>query len=126
MPAMQDSAPDLPAVGTTPPYYLRRTQDPSAVEAWALAYVPFEPKGWALDLRAVLRTEVRHLVADRGQVLHAYSHSAHAEGADAENILLYNIGTHCFTAAAPEGLRFERTWQPGPPSPVPLAGPLRA
>ncbi|MGO9972243.1 MAG: ADP-ribosylglycohydrolase family protein [Solirubrobacteraceae bacterium] len=82
------------------------SSDRPLVEAWANDYVRFEHRpAWQEQLRAELRERVNRLEPAPGEVLHATFFGAKHSAADAENLLLYNIGS--FPKAARFGLRFE-------------------
>jgi hypothetical protein len=65
------------------------------VGAWSIARLPFEPSGPLLEFRAELRRAVRELVtgASSPYGLTATYCSASVAFVDAENVLLYNVGT---------------------------------
>lgn len=80
--------------------------------------LPFEPKGWLVDLRAELAAAARALHAADGELLDAVvAAPAGPSNWDVENVLFYNVGTGCFAAAAVHGVRFARADQwPTPPT----------
>ena len=61
-------------------------------------------------MRVALAEAVRALDAGATGVLHAIYASDSRDLCDAENVLLYNVGPANFAAAAPVGLRFERSY----------------
>jgi hypothetical protein len=91
-----------------------------AVEAWADAYVPYEPSTeWQQALRRELRERLRRLKARPDQVLHAILSGAKPLNADVENALTYNIDDtgRSFQGAAFRGIAFEHSPEPPPPAP---------
>lgn len=97
-------------------------QNNRLVEAWSIARLPFEPKGWLTEFRHQLRTALRQLQARPQHLLHAVYASPVVEHCDTENILFYNVGAGSLAAATRYGLRFERTFHVSAVCPVPLAG----
>lgn len=94
---------------------------PHRVTAWSTKVLPFEPKGWALQLRGALQTAIRAMLPP-GAGLSATWWCADGT-TDLENALLYNVGTNMFAAAT--GRLLLRRRRTGAPSlPVPLRGPL--
>ena len=88
----------------------------SAVEAWATERLPFEPKGWMLELRSALRQMRSH----NGALLAAVYSSQVDAFCDVENVVIYNVGAGNFAATASAGLRLERGYF-CPPAPVELS-----
>jgi len=81
-----------------------------AVEAWADAYLPYEPKTEAAALlRGELRERLRRLVPVNDEVLQAAYAGPKPRNCDVENLLLYNVDDTggCFARAAAKGVRFE-------------------
>lgn len=80
----------------------------------APGYVPFEPRTEAQrQLRCVLRSQLRELRADPGQILHATFAGAMPRGSDIENVLFYNIaGEGAFVNLMERGVCFERDPEP--------------
>lgn len=91
-----------------------------SLELWATRRLPFEPVGELKFMREELRERLRGLRSDEGCVLHAVYASANRELVDVENVLIFNVGAACLTAATAWGLRFERGFQL--PSPRPAFG----
>ncbi len=103
------------SINTFPHFVVRGVEaGHDSVEAWSVKRLPFEPKGYLLEMRSNLRTALQALKADPGQVLHATYLSNVAEPCDAENVLLYNVGTGRFAGSAHHGLRFERAFASPP------------
>jgi hypothetical protein len=105
----------------TPRYVVAGPAD-GVVEAWSTVRLPFEPRGWLVDLRSELRHAVRLLTgaAGTGHHLAATYTSVDRYRVDAENVLLYNVGTAHF--GRPALLRIERRWEAPPDPPVALDG----
>jgi hypothetical protein len=105
-------------VGIERPAYLVTIDDEDrTVEAWSTSRLPFEPKGWLLELRAELRTALKRVRSRDGRVLSALYGSPISGYCDAENILIYNVGASHMAAASVSGLRVERSYRsPDPPA----------
>lgn len=79
------------------------------VLAWSSEYVPLSPKTpTAVALKAGLVFALARLAAEEGEILHAVFAGHKPATADIENLLLYNLGSAAFTAAAAHGLLIER------------------
>lgn len=92
--------------------------DSRRVDAWSVARFQFEGRGWQRDLRDELRRALQRLVDARpDQVLHAvYEAADDGELTDAENVLLYNVGSRYLNHLMTSGVRFERAYsRPDPP-----------
>ena len=90
-----------------------------SVEAWAPAYIPYEPRGESRRLRDELRRMIGGLRARDGEILHCAFSGWKPDNADIENVLLYNVHDSggCFRGAVGEGLRFELVHADPPPTP---------
>lgn len=88
--------------------------------AWLTHRLPFEPKGWQVDLRSELAAAVARLIVKPGEVVHAVLVCEDRSAFDAENVLFYNLGQRAFASIADHGLRFERLHAAPPPCPVAL------
>lgn len=105
------------------PYAIR--VGPTVIEAWSVVRLPFEPKGTARDFRDALRAALRGSSAGTGHLHAVYGAAESGRPVDAENILLYNVGTACLRHLMTAGVSFERSFQhPLPPvnSGLPSAG----
>jgi hypothetical protein len=94
------------------------------VRAWASFRPPFEPRRdtapW--HFRAQLREAVSKLVLETDDEIARCAYASSVTGlVDAENVLLYNLGSGYLAPAARSGVRFVRTFAEPPTSPVPLA-----
>lgn len=78
------------------------------IEVFSDRRLPFEPKGWLLELRSAISKSVGSLVADAESILHATYVSSAGGHFDVENVLFYNVGAACFQKASSHGLLFER------------------
>jgi hypothetical protein len=97
-------------------YIVRYSAKQNTTEAWSIQRIPFEPKGWLIDLRNDIRKEMRRLTSHPHQILHAIYGSQSNGFCDTENILLYNIGNSHFSSLTTSGIRFERCFSyPVPP-----------
>jgi hypothetical protein len=86
--------------------------DRHRVEAWSVARLQFEPRGWQVDLRNSLRSALRQLLPACGQVLHAEYEAPDRDFADLENVLLYNVGSGAYSHLVVDGVELRRF--PGP------------
>jgi hypothetical protein len=91
--------------------------EPGVVVVTCAYRLQFDSKPQTAALKAAIGDAVAALVAGPGQMLEAVYISASRESVDAENVLLYNVGTGRFAATAREGLRFERVFAEPPGSP---------
>jgi len=110
---MKEPVPDVT------PYHI--DSDVSRVTAWSTACIPFEPKGWRRDFRNDLRKAIARLPSRQGKVLSATYRSAISEGADVENLLIYNVFNAKLSRAAKDGLIFERFDEVPPDCPILLS-----
>ena len=97
-------------------YYINA--DKSQVEAWSTIRLPFEPKGWMLDMRNSLKHAVKKLESDESTGLYAEYTSNERDLCDVENILIYNVGTGTFRNLCRRNLCFERRISAVPPAPL--------
>ena len=99
-------------------YFIREPRDNgNSVEAWSMIRLPFEPKGWLLEMRNSLRTAIRQIEHSDGKGLYALYTSDEAGLCDVENILMYNVGTGAFSNLCRTSLCFERRMSSAPQMP---------
>lgn len=79
----------------------------NSVELWSAVRLPFEPKGWLLEMRNSLKLAIRD-IRGNSTILNAIYSSNKREFVDVENVLIYNVGTAAFRHLCDKGLRFER------------------
>lgn len=79
-------------------------------ELWSVKRLPFEPKGWLLDMRESLKTAISQLVANDHNMLAATYTSPIQELCDIENILFYNVGTGILKNVGKNGFLLERSF----------------
>jgi hypothetical protein len=98
-------------------YVMGDTDKKSVAEAWSIQRLPFEPKGWLIELRNDLREAIHNITSQPNQVLHAIYGAAQSDSVcDVENILFYNVGGKQFSPLTTYGIRFERRFSyPEPP-----------
>lgn len=84
------------------------------VELWSSVRLPFEPKGWMLDMRNSLRSTLKRMPNPEKKILHAKYVSADEGFFDIENILIYNVGTGTFSELSRLGLCIERAFASPP------------
>ncbi len=76
-----------------------------AVTAWSTVRLPFEPQGWLKDYRDELRAAVRAMSPTPTSYLEAeYGAPEAAAFVDLENVLLYNVGSGCYSHLTDQGL----------------------
>ena len=92
--------------------------DRDCVELWSTERLPFEPSGRAKEMRDALRRALREMPGHPDRVLHAVYFSREEGFVDAENILIYNVGSGAFRHLCQSGLCFEWCLRapPDPPS----------
>lgn len=103
----------------SPDYYIE--SDAAREVAWSTAPIPFEPRGWRLDFRRDLRLAVAKLPLQQRSSLSATYTSAVSEGADVENLLIYNVFNAEMSKATRDGLTFERIYGVPPDRPTSLS-----
>lgn len=79
------------------------------VAAWSTARLPFEPKGWLRDYRHELQAAVRAMSPTPTSYLVAEYAAPEAAFVDLENVLLYNVGSGCYSHLTTQGLLCRRT-----------------
>lgn len=97
------------------PYLVHST--PGCVEVWSTVRLPFEPRGWLLDMRNDLKVALQELSHCSSGRLHAL-YCAADDGAfvDIENVLLYNVGGKALGILTKNSVTLERGFHvPIPP-----------
>ncbi|MCX9009670.1 MAG: hypothetical protein OIN66_00985 [Candidatus Methanoperedens sp.] len=90
-------------------YLIRGPKDNgNSVELWSTVRLPFELKGWLLEMRNSLKLAIRDIQGDNNTILNAIYNSNQCESVDVENVLIYDVGTAAFRHLCNKGLRFER------------------
>lgn len=89
-------------------YYTKSSND--AVEIYSLKRLPFEPKGWLLELRNTIKKHLK-LLSSNGTNLYALYNSMDSTFFDLENVLFYNVGAAPFRHLNIKSLLFERGYQ---------------
>jgi len=120
--ATQQHASGVEAVGA-PRFLIVPAKDDGQVEVWSTYRLQFDHKERTTELKRAIGAAAGNLKASRDQLLSAVYVSECREYVDAENVLLYNVGTANFARAAREGVRFERVFGCPPAAPSTLAGP---
>lgn len=96
--------------------------DGRRVSVWSSYRLQFDSKPATRALKTAIGDAVARLRAIDGEMLEAVYASAQRDLVDAENVLLYNVGTGRFAESSRDGLRFERVYgEPGPP-PATISG----
>jgi hypothetical protein len=90
------------------PYFIESKPEKNTVEVWSSARLPFEPKGWLLQLRNEMKSAIRSMPTSDNTGFYAVYTSADNHFFDIENVLLYNIGTGAFSQLCRYSLCFER------------------
>jgi hypothetical protein len=103
-------------------YLIKKPEDNSnEVDLWSTSRLPFEPKGWHLEMRNTLRSALTNLIGNDHSTLRAIYSSEQVDFCDTENILIYNVGQGAFKGLCQKGIILERRIQPIPPSPIKLS-----
>jgi hypothetical protein len=90
-------------------YLLKGPRDNgNSVELWSTVRLPFQSKGWLLEMRNFLKLAIRDIQGDNNTILNAIYNSNQREFVDVENVLIYNVGTAAFRHLCNKGLRLER------------------
>lgn len=89
-------------------YFIKSSDLGSLVEVWSSIRLPFEPKGWLLDMRNSVRSVVKSMQGTNDTMLHAVYVSDQEGFCDVENVLLYNVGSGAFAHLCRKGICFER------------------
>jgi hypothetical protein len=74
------------------------------VEAWSAVRLPFEPKGWLRDFQQELQQCLRNMKATTSSVLYGEYAAPAPAFVDLENVLLYNVGSGCYSHLARNGI----------------------
>ena len=88
--------------------------DKNNVKIWSVTRLPFEPKGWLVDMREQIRQDLRLLNLEKDHTFCAYYISSDNSFCDVENILFYNVGVSYFNNLTKNGLIFERVFKQPP------------
>lgn len=88
--------------------------EPGIVTVSSTYRLQYDSKPQTKALKSEIGAAVAQLRAGPDQILEAVYTSASHELVDAENVLLYNVGTGRFAASAHGGLRFERVYAAPP------------
>ncbi len=104
-----------------PDYILSESE--GVVEAWSVARLQFEAKGWQREFRAALRLATAALGRVTERVAAQYVSAIVDASCDTENVLFYNVGGG-FSVCTRLGLRFERHFAPPKPPPGELSAPV--
>jgi len=104
-------------------YYIHTDLERRTVETWSIAPMPHDPKGWKAKMAKKLRAALATLPAEKGDYLSGLYISHLTDGADAENVLFYNVEPRAFKNIARHGVKFERGFRgsPEPPAPEPYS-----
>ncbi len=104
----------MPTGGALGSEEFRVLVEPGLVTVASAYRLQFDNKPRTKALKAAIGDAVTQLVAGPDQILEAVFTSASHEVVDAENVLLYNVGTGRFAASAHGGLRLERVFAKPP------------
>lgn len=92
------------------PYLVLPT--PGVVEMWSAVRLPFEPRGWQIDMRNDLREALLDLSHGSCGRLHAvYCAADNGALVDTENVLFYNVGGTALRPLMARAVTFERNYQ---------------
>lgn len=108
--------------GSRPCYHL--VAGAQEVQLWAAERLPFEPRGWLVQMREDLREALRGLGGSMS-LRATYTSRFAPPHSDVENTLIYNVGTRCFANLCLRGLLIDRELGEPPECPAGLGGPAR-
>ncbi|OLS33873.1 hypothetical protein [Bacillus sp. MRMR6] len=90
-------------------YFFSLSND-NILEVYTSKRLPYEPKGWQLELRSKIRSHLKFLRCE-GVFLHALYKSMDQSFFDVENVLFYNVGPSAFSHLNIKTLLFERAFE---------------
>ncbi len=85
--------------------------DENNVKIWSVTRLPFEPKGWLVDMRQQIRQDLKLLNLKKNTIFSAFYVSSDNSFCDVENVLFYNVGMSNFNNLTKNGLIFERVFK---------------
>lgn len=89
-------------------YFILGPEDnDNVVELWSARRLPYQPKGWLLNMRNELHSAIERINEDSNSILHAVYQTNQSGFFDAENVLIYNIGPAAFRKLCSKGLCIE-------------------
>ena len=80
--------------------------DENNVKIWSVTRLPFEPKGWLVDMRQQIRQDLKLLNLKKNTIFSAFYVSSDNSFCDVENVLFYNVGMSNFNNLTKNGLIF--------------------
>jgi len=93
-------------------YYIKYpSKNNNVTELWSAVRLPFEPKGWLLDMKKDLKDAIREMSPNDGKILYASYNSPNQGFCDIDNILFYNVGPGVFKHICQTGFLMERGYQ---------------
>jgi hypothetical protein len=93
-------------------YYIKYpSKNNNVTELWSAARLPFEPKGWFLDMRKDLKDAIRQMSLNDGKILYASYNSPDQGFCDIDNVLFYNVGSGVFKNICQNGFLIERGYK---------------
>lgn len=97
-------------------YVLRAA--PDVVELWSTVRLPYEPRGWVLEMRNDLSRALRGLAPrSSGRLYAVYGAADDGAVVDTENVLLYNVSSGARRPLMARSVTFERSYEmPAPPA----------
>ncbi|UCH37178.1 MAG: hypothetical protein JSV76_05710 [Candidatus Bathyarchaeota archaeon] len=101
-------------LSTHPNFVIEKSK--TNVLAWSRRRLPFEPKGWLIELRDAIRNAIRSLRSEsRPSSLYGCYYSSIRDPVDVENVLFYNLGRSSdFSHLNLRSLLFERSFSNPP------------
>ncbi|WP_339278865.1 hypothetical protein NYE40_20190 [Paenibacillus sp. FSL W8-1187] len=93
------------------------------VRLWSSKRLPYEPKGWQLEMKRHLREALLALEGDCSAAVHMAYESLERDRFDLENVLAYNVGAGAFRKLRPRLLIMERAFAPPRRQPANTASP---
>lgn len=89
--------------------FIITSKDKNTIELYSTERLPFEPKGWKLDMRNSLKEKLKNFSGEN-VTLHATYKSMDSDFFDVENVLFYNVGAAAFRNLQLKTLQFERVY----------------
>ncbi|WP_045521357.1 hypothetical protein [Neobacillus niacini] len=91
-------------------HYFINTPNDNSIEVYSSQRLPYEPKGWLLEMRNAIRHHLKRLKGD-GVCLQALYKSMDQRFFDVENVLFYKVGPSSFNHLNIKSLQFERAYE---------------
>lgn len=90
-------------------YKVNYVPEENSLEVFSTKRLPFEPKGWLLEMREQIRSKLINLKSQDTYLFAMYKSEEH-DFFDVENVLFYNVGANYFRHLDVSTLEFERVY----------------